>query len=67
VLHSMKDALMKYETIDANQIDDLMKRIEVRPPKDWDNDDDDKTVKASKEDSSDKKSDDPAPSNESAQ
>jgi cell division protease FtsH len=36
VLHSMKDALMKYETIDALQIDDLMARTEVRPPRDWD-------------------------------
>ena len=35
VLHSMKDALMKYETIDAKQIDDLMARVEVRPPADW--------------------------------
>ncbi|MEG3768021.1 ATP-dependent zinc metalloprotease FtsH [Alteromonas sp. 14N.309.X.WAT.G.H12] len=36
ILHSMKDALMKYETIDAKQIDDLMARREVRPPADWD-------------------------------
>ena len=35
VLHSMKDALMKYETIDAKQIDDLMARVEVRAPADW--------------------------------
>jgi cell division protease FtsH len=35
VLHSMKDALMKYETIDAKQIDDLMARTDVRPPADW--------------------------------
>jgi len=38
VLESMKDALMKYETIDAKQIDDLMNRVEVRPPADWDRD-----------------------------
>lgn len=38
ILHAMKDALMKYETIDAKQIDDLMARTEVRPPADWDND-----------------------------
>ena len=36
ILHTMKDALMKYETIDARQIDDLMARREVRPPADWD-------------------------------
>ena len=34
ILHSMKDALMKYETIDAKQIDDLMARRDVRPPTD---------------------------------
>ncbi|SHH72515.1 ATP-dependent zinc metalloprotease FtsH [Ferrimonas marina] len=39
ILHSMTDALMKYETIDARQIDDLMERKEVRPPADWDNND----------------------------
>ncbi|WP_421131570.1 ATP-dependent zinc metalloprotease FtsH [Alteromonas sp. A079] len=36
ILHAMKDALMKYETIDAKQIDDLMNRVEVRPPSGWD-------------------------------
>ncbi len=35
ILHSMKDALMKYETIDAAQIDDLMARKPVRQPADW--------------------------------
>jgi cell division protease FtsH len=32
ILHTMKDALMKYETIDAKQIEDLMQRREVRLP-----------------------------------
>jgi len=42
VLHTMTDALMKYETIDANQIDALMAGKDVPPPKDWvDMDDDD--------------------------
>jgi len=36
ILEAMKDALMKYETIDAKQVDDLMERREVRPPSDWD-------------------------------
>ena len=31
----MKDALMKYETIDAKRIDDLMARREVRAPSNW--------------------------------
>ncbi|VFP87383.1 ATP-dependent zinc metalloprotease FtsH [Candidatus Erwinia haradaeae] len=35
ILHAMKDALMKYETIDALQIDDLMSRRTVRPPAGW--------------------------------
>ena len=34
ILHAMKDALMKYETIDAGQIDDLMARKPVREPRD---------------------------------
>jgi len=34
ILHAMKDALMKYETIDAGQIDDLMARQPVREPRD---------------------------------
>ncbi|MBK4775643.1 ATP-dependent zinc metalloprotease FtsH [Candidatus Pantoea edessiphila] len=37
ILHAMKDALMKYETIDASQIDDLMARRQVRPPVSWEN------------------------------
>ncbi|BGI50978.1 MAG: ATP-dependent zinc metalloprotease FtsH [Arsenophonus endosymbiont of Ceratovacuna japonica] len=36
IMHAMKDALMKYETIDANQIDDLMNRRSVRIPVGWD-------------------------------
>jgi cell division protease FtsH len=35
ILESMKDCLMKYETIDALQISDLMARRDVRPPADW--------------------------------
>jgi cell division protease FtsH len=39
ILEAMKDALMEYETIDADQVDDLMSRRKVRPPKDWDSND----------------------------
>ncbi|HAZ94465.1 MAG TPA: ATP-dependent zinc metalloprotease FtsH [Porticoccaceae bacterium] len=39
ILEAMKDALMEYETIDADQVDDLMKRIKVRPPHQWDDND----------------------------
>lgn len=36
IMHAMKDALMKYETIDAGQIEDLMQRKEViREPAGW--------------------------------
>ncbi|MGS2720566.1 ATP-dependent zinc metalloprotease FtsH [Paraglaciecola aestuariivivens] len=38
ILEAMKDCLMKYETIDAKQIDDLMARKEPRPPADWERD-----------------------------
>ncbi len=39
ILEAMKDALMEYETLDAEQVDDLMARRKVRPPKDWHNND----------------------------
>ena len=34
-LDLMADALMQYETIDANQIEDIMGGHKPRPPKDW--------------------------------
>jgi len=34
-LHMMSEALMKYETIDKDQIDDIMAGHEPRPPQDW--------------------------------
>ena len=35
ILHAMKDALLKYETLDRNQIDDLMARRPVGEPSGW--------------------------------
>ena len=35
-LHLMAEALIKYETIDSNQIDDIMTGKTPREPKDWD-------------------------------
>ncbi|URJ28077.1 ATP-dependent zinc metalloprotease FtsH [Candidatus Blochmannia vicinus (nom. nud.)] len=35
ILHSMKDALIKYETINASQINDLMNRKSIEPPSGW--------------------------------
>jgi cell division protease FtsH len=42
ILEAMKDALIEFETIDADQVDDLMSRRKVRPPKQWDDDSDNK-------------------------
>ena len=39
VLEAMMAALMEYETIDSGQVDDLMARRTVSPPKDWHDDD----------------------------
>jgi cell division protease FtsH len=35
-LHKMAQALMKYETIDEHQINDIMSGNDPRPPEDWD-------------------------------
>ena len=35
-LHTMAEALIKYETIESDQIDDIMAGKTPRPPKDWD-------------------------------
>jgi cell division protease FtsH len=37
-LHMMAEALLNYETIDADQIDDIMAGAKPRAPKDWDQD-----------------------------
>ncbi|MCK5902927.1 MAG: ATP-dependent zinc metalloprotease FtsH [Cocleimonas sp.] len=39
-LHTMAEALLKYETIDRKQIDAIMKGETPPPPKDWNDDDD---------------------------
>ena len=39
-LHLMSDALMKYETIDRKQIDEIMQGHEPGPPESWDDDSD---------------------------
>jgi cell division protease FtsH len=38
VLHAMSDALIKYETIDSDQIADLMAGRTPKPPEGWDDD-----------------------------
>jgi cell division protease FtsH len=46
ILHLMADALMKYETIDSNQIDQLMEGHEPDPPEDWQDPEDGDTAMA---------------------
>ncbi len=36
ILHNMAEALMQYETIDTDQIDELMQGKKASPPSDWD-------------------------------
>ncbi len=43
-LHMMAEALLNYETIDADQIDDIMAGAKPRAPKDWDQDQESKTA-----------------------
>ncbi len=35
ILHSMAEALLKYETLDSEQLDDVIAGKTPRPPKDW--------------------------------
>jgi cell division protease FtsH len=37
ILEAMKDALLEYETLDSEQVEDLMARRKMRPPRDWHN------------------------------
>ncbi|ORU93397.1 MAG: ATP-dependent metalloprotease [Cycloclasticus sp. symbiont of Bathymodiolus heckerae] len=39
ILHAMTDALMKYETLNSDQLDELMARTTVSPPDDWEDND----------------------------
>jgi len=55
ILHAMSEALIKYETIDKDQIADLMAGKTPQPPKGWDDhssDNDSNTTQSSKEDKS---------------
>jgi cell division protease FtsH len=46
-LHAMAAALIKYETIDADQIDDIMNGRTPRPPKDWNDEESSRPGRAS--------------------
>ena len=52
-LHVMAKALMKYETIDHEQVKDIMEGREPRPPEDWDDSDDSAPVAGKKAKDSD--------------
>ncbi len=57
ILHTMADALIKYETIDVGQIDRLMDRKEPGPPADWGDDDSTGKPSGTRSPSLDKKED----------
>jgi cell division protease FtsH len=46
LLHLMADALMRYETIDSDQIDQIMAGHEPDPPEDWNESDSDASGEA---------------------
>ncbi|HSG10677.1 MAG TPA: ATP-dependent zinc metalloprotease FtsH [Gammaproteobacteria bacterium] len=54
-LHLMAAALMKFETIDSDQIDDIMSGKEPRPPSDWEDSDTHKPPSGGTADAGDKK------------
>jgi len=54
ILEAMKEALMEYETIDADQVADLMARRKVRPPREWNDDDFNSHLKSKDSDSGEK-------------
>ena len=55
-LEAMAEALMKYETIDSSQIDDIMDGNVPRPPKGWDDSNLQEPPKASSKQKTDKSS-----------
>jgi len=53
LLHLMADALMRYETIDSGQIDQIMEGHEPDPPEDWNESDSDASAEAGASDADD--------------
>lgn len=58
ILEAMKDALMEYETIDSEQVEDLMQRRKVRPPREWNDSDFNGHMGGDSNDSAEAKADD---------
>jgi len=56
-LELMKDALIEYETIDSDQINDIMEGKKPRPPADWRDPDDDNSGASKVEDKPENKTD----------
>ena len=52
-LHAMADALIKFETIDSGQIDEILEGKEPSPPKDWSDDNSGGTPEAGDNDGED--------------
>ncbi len=55
ILEAMKDALIEYETIDSEQVKDLMERKKVRPPRQWKGDNKDGNASLDSKAETDKK------------
>ena len=58
-LHAMAKALVKYETLNSVQLDDIMDGKEPRPPEDWMDDEPSSSAKASKPKADNRKDSDP--------
>jgi cell division protease FtsH len=56
-LHAMAEALLKFETIDAEQIKDIMEGRTPRPPQSWSDDGDDNTSDSASSDDEQESSD----------
>ena len=63
-LHAMADALIRYETLDADQIKDIMSGNDPHPPADWS---DDETMDSSSGAATRKEETDPSKSDGSTQ
>ena len=58
ILHLMAESLIKYETIESEQIDDIMEGKTPKPPKDWDENGSRKAAAARKKKEADDEKDD---------
>ncbi len=58
-LHKMAAALIKYETLDSEQIDDIMTGRDPRPPQNWEDDDRGSSVRPAPAATDDSKADGP--------